>query len=304
MKTVLFIGLGAMGGPMASNILKADYPLQVFDILDEKILPLVKIGGVAANNVFNASKDADIVITMLPATQQVVDVITGPEGILSGMRPGGIVVDMSTISPSGTDLVARECQKKSIEFIDAPVGRQVVHAVKGESLFMVGCDSEDAFDKVKPYFETMGTTIIRCGKVGSGIRMKLVNNMQIITIAEVTAEAILLSEKFGLDLSLVKEVNAGTTANNGQMQFTFPNKSFKGDIEPGFTIRLAHKDIALAMESARGLGISLPTCATAEKVYGSAKSGHFGEKDFSALLNYWCEREHIEVPGLKEQKKS
>ena len=111
-------------------------------------------------------------------------------------------------------------------------GRQVIHAIKGESLFMVGCDDEPTFLDVKPYLDAMGTTIVRCGGIGMGTRMKVVNNMQILTIAEVTAEAILLSEKLGLKLELVKQVNADTTATNGQMQFTFPTKVFSGDIAP------------------------------------------------------------------------
>ncbi len=298
MRQVSFIGLGAMGEPMAANLLKAGFPLKVFDVVQEKLKRLVELGGIRADNLSAAIRDADVVITMLPTTESVLEVVLGEGGVLQHISPKGIIMDMSTIAPTGTDHVYAECRKKNVFFIDSPVGRQVIHAIKGESLFMVGCDNEWEFNQVKPYLEAMGTKIVRSGGVGMGTRMKIVNNMQILTIAEVTAEAILLSEKLGLDLSLVKDVNAGTTATNGQMQFTFPTKVFSGDTDPGFTIELAHKDLTLAMEAAEELNIQLPSCSAAEEVYKKVKSGVFGKKDFSALLEYWCDREEIDTPRI------
>ena len=298
MKQVTFIGLGAMGAPMAENIIKAGFRLKVYDLSKERCENLISHGGMPADDLRDAGSGADIVFTMLPATQDVNSVLEGKDGILHHMMSGGIVVDMSTVSPSGTDSIAEACKKYGVRFMDAPVGRQVVHAIKGESLFMVGCDDEPTFLDVKPYLDAMGTTIVRCGGIGMGTRMKVVNNMQILTIAEVTAEAILLSEKLGLKLDLVKQVNADTTATNGQMQFTFPTKVFSGDTAPGFTIELAHKDMALAMEAANELKLQLPSCESAEGVYRRVKKSPLGKKDFSALLEYWCQLNKIETPRI------
>jgi 4-hydroxybutyrate dehydrogenase/sulfolactaldehyde 3-reductase len=164
---------------------------------------------------------------------------------------------------------------------------------------MVGCDNENAFKKVEPLLNAMGTTIIRCGKVGSGIRAKVVNNFQILSIAQITAEALTLAKKIGLDLNTFKEVNAGTTANNGQFHINFMSKVLKNDIEPGFTIDLAHKDMGLAIETANSFRVGLPVGSSVQAVYAQARSGKFAKKDFSALLDYACEIAEVSPPRIK-----
>ena len=297
---IAFIGLGAMGGPMALNILKKGTNLSVYDIEKEKMQPHIKLGAVPGNNIKDTVKDAEIVVTMLPSTENVKSVITDPDGVLSYIKPGSIILDMSTIAPTGTDEIYEICKQKDIDFIDAPVGRLVSHAISGDSLFMVGCDNEDAFKKIEPLLNAMGTTIIRCGKVGSGIRAKVVNNFQILSIAQITAEALTLAQKIGLDLNTFKEVNAGTTANNGQFHINFLSKVLKNDIEPGFTIDLAHKDMGLAIETANSFRVGLPVGSSVQAVYGQARSGKFAKKDFSALLDYACELAEVDPPRIKK----
>ncbi|MDC0531261.1 NAD(P)-dependent oxidoreductase [Alphaproteobacteria bacterium] len=295
---VAFIGLGAMGGPMAQNIIRKGTKVSVFDIENEKMDPAVKIGGTPGSDIKNTIENAEIIITMLPSTENVKSVICDNNGILSFAKPDTIILDMSTIAPTGTDEVYKLCQDKNIKFIDAPVGRLVSHATSGDSLFMVGCDDENAFKKVEPLLNAMGTTIIRCGKVGSGIRAKVVNNFQILSIAQVTAEALTLAQKIGLDLNVFKEVNAGTTANNGQFHINFLSKVLQNDIEPGFTIDLAHKDMGLAIETANSFRVGLPVGSSVQAVYGQARSGKYAKKDFSALLDYACELAEIEPPRM------
>ena len=297
---VAFIGLGAMGGPMALNIIKKETNLYIYDIDREKMRPHIGLGAVPGDNIKNTVENADIVVTMLPSTENVKSVITDPNGVLSYIKPGSIVLDMSTIAPTGTDEVNKICKEKNIDFIDAPVGRLVSHAISGDSLFMVGCDKEDAFKKVEPLLNAMGTTIIRCGKVGSGIRAKVVNNFQILSIAQITAEALTLAQKIGLDLDTFKEVNAGTTANNGQFHINFLSKVLQNDIEPGFTIDLAHKDMGLAIETANSFRVGLPVGSSVQAVYGQARSGKFAKKDFSALLDYACELAEVDPPRIKK----
>ena len=296
---VAFIGLGAMGGPMALNIIKKETNLSVFDIDKEKMNPHIELGAISGKNIKDTVENADIVVTMLPSTENVKTVITDVGGVLSNVKPGTIILEMSTIAPTGTDEIYQACKEKNINFIDAPVGRLVSHAISGDSLFMVGCNNEEAFKKVEPLLNAMGTTIIRCGKVGSGIRAKVINNFQILSIAQITAEALTLAEKIGLDLNTFKEVNAGTTANNGQFHINFMSKVLKNDIEPGFTIDLAHKDMGLAIETANSFRVGLPVGSSVQAVYAQARSGKFAKKDFSALLDYACEIAEVSPPRIK-----
>ena len=297
---VAFIGLGAMGGPMALNIIKKGTSVSVFDIETKKMKPHIKAGGTPGKSIKDTIEDAEIIVTMLPSTENVKSVITGQDGVLSFAKPNTVILDMSTIAPTGTDKVYALCKQKNIKFIDAPVGRLVSHAISGDSLFMVGCDEEDAFKKVEPLLNAMGTTIIRCGKVGSGIRAKVVNNFQILSIAQITAEALTLAQKIGLDLETFKQVNAGTTANNGQFHINFLSKVLQNDIEPGFTIDLAHKDMGLAIETANSFRVGLPVGSSVQAVYGQARSGKFAKKDFSALLDYACELAEVSPPRIKK----
>ena len=296
---VAFIGLGAMGGPMAQNIVKKGTNLSVYDIEKSKMDPLIDLGSTPGKSIKDTIQNAEVIITMLPSTDNVRSVICSAEGVLSFAKPGSIILDMSTIAPTGTDEVYDLCRQKDLDFIDAPVGRLVSHAISGDSLFMVGCDNEEAFKKVEPLLNAMGTTIIRCGKVGSGIRAKVVNNFQILSIAQITAEALTLAKKIGLDLNTFKEVNAGTTANNGQFHINFMSKVLQNDIEPGFTIDLAHKDMGLAIETANSFRVGLPVGSSVQAVYAQARSGKFAKKDFSALLDYACEIAEVSPPRIK-----
>ena len=299
-ENIAFIGLGAMGGPMAQNIIRKGTKVSVYDIDKTKMDPIIEVGGTPGRNIKETIENADIIITMLPSTENVKSVMTDNDGVLSFVKPNAIILDMSTIAPTGTDEIYRLCKESNLQFIDAPVGRLVSHAISGDSLFMVGCDNEEAFKKIEPLLNAMGTTIIRCGKVGSGIRAKVVNNFQILSIAQITAEALTLAQKIGLDLDVFKEVNAGTTANNGQFHINFLSKVLKNDIEPGFTIDLAHKDIGLAIETANSFRVGLPVGSAVQAVYGQARSGKFAKKDFSALLDYACELAEIDPPRVKK----
>ena len=289
-----------MGGPMAQNIIRKGTKVSVYDIDKTKMDPVIEVGVTPGRNIKETIEKADIIITMLPSTENVKSVMTDNDGVLSFVKPNAIILDMSTIAPTGTDEIYRLCKESNLQFIDAPVGRLVSHAISGDSLFMVGCDNEEAFNKIEPLLNAMGTTIIRCGKVGSGIRAKVVNNFQILSIAQITAEALTLAQKIGLDLDVFKEVNAGTTANNGQLHINFLSKVLKNDIEPGFTIDLAHKDMGLAIETANSFRLGLPVGSAVQAVYGQARSGKFAKKDFSALLDYACELAEIDPPRIKK----
>ena len=154
--------------------------------------------------------------------------------MLANAQPGTLIMDMSTVDPRHTDRLAKEAAAKGFQFVDAPVGRLASHADRGESLFMVGASEAD-FARVKPLLEAMGNTIYHCGGVGTGTRTKLVNNYLAVSSCQLNAEALALSQRFGLDLERTLDVLYGTTAFNGQLKINWPNKVLKDDTEPGFT---------------------------------------------------------------------
>lgn len=292
-----FIGLGAMGLPMASNLQRKGFELTAYDIDAAKVEALAALGAKPAASVAEACRDAEIVVTMLPATPHVEAVVLGADGVLANIRPTAVLMDMSTIDANGTDRIARACAEKNIGFADCPVGRLVMHAERGESLFMVGAE-DDVFARIEPLLNAMGTAIHRCGKPGMGSRMKLINNFLLLTVAEVCAEALALGTKLGLDVETMRDVTAATTAQNGQLHTLMVNKVLKGDVTPGFTIDLAFKDMTLAMTAAAEQRIGLPVGAAAHAVYGGARATEYASKDYSALLDYACERAGVTPPRL------
>jgi len=297
MDTVGFIGLGNMGRPMASNLVRKGTPLVVFDIEPDPMRALQALGARVAAGVADVAAATDVVFTMLPTSSTVEDVVAGPGGLLSALRPGAVVVDMSTIDPLVTDRLAAAAAGLGIGFVDAPVGRLASHAERGESLFMVGAD-EATFARVKPLFESMGTTIHHCGGVGSGMRTKLVNNYLAIISCQLNAEAIALSQRFGLTLEKTLDVIHGTTATNGQLKIAWPLKVLKGDVAPGFTIDLAHKDLTLIVEAANAAQVPVPVAAVAREAFSVARSRGHGAKDFSAMVDVLCEYAGIDQPRL------
>jgi 4-hydroxybutyrate dehydrogenase/sulfolactaldehyde 3-reductase len=196
-----------------------------------------------------------------------------------------------------TDRVAAEASRKGIEFVDAPVGRLASHAARGESLFMVGADAA-TFTRVKPLLDAMGTTVHHCGGVGTGIRTKLVNNYLSIVSCAFNAEAIALSQKFGLSLENTLDVIHGTTATNGQLKLAWATKVFKGDTEPGFSIDLAHKDLTLIVNAANALNVPMPIGAIARESFNAARTQGYGAKDFSAMGDVQSELARVTRPRL------
>jgi 4-hydroxybutyrate dehydrogenase/sulfolactaldehyde 3-reductase len=292
-----FIGLGAMGLPMSSNLQRKGFELTVFDLDAAKMDEVAALGARKAASAAEASRGQDIVFTVLPATQHVEAVVLGADGVLANIDANAVLVDMSTIDAKGTDRVAEACKTKGIAFVDAPIGRLASHAQRGESLFMVGAE-DDVFARVEPALNAMGTSIYRCGKPGMGSRMKLINNFMLLTITQVVSEAVTLGTKLGLDIDIMKQVTGGTTATNGQFQVAMAGKAMAGDIEPGFTIDLAFKDMTLAINAAAEQRVGLPVGSAAHAVYGGARGTPLASKDFSALLNLACEHAGIEVPRL------
>ena len=293
-----FIGLGAMGQPMAANLVRKGHDLIVHDIAQDRTPPLRDLGATVAGSVAEVAERAGVVVTMVPDSPQVEEIVFGPGGILKSGKTGQLVMDMSTIAPETTDRVAGALQKAGRAFVDAPVGRLVTNAEAGTSLFMVGASDAD-LERVRPLLEAMGDTILHCGGPGAGIRSKLVNNFLVMGINQINAEALALAQGFGLDLATTLEVVGGTTAANGQLSINWPNKVLKGDLAPGFRITLAHKDVSLAVEAARGLDLPLYAGAVVRESLAMAKAtGDYADRDFSGIADAVCRLGNLPPPRL------
>jgi 4-hydroxybutyrate dehydrogenase/sulfolactaldehyde 3-reductase len=286
-----FIGLGRMGRPMAKNLVKKGFRVLAYDV-DPKALEEFST---APLNELAAS--SEIIVTMLPNSRVVQEVV---RSILPAVTHGALIMDMSTVAPETTDLLAEEAAALGIAYVDAPVGRLASHADRGESLFMVGASARD-FERVKPLLEAMGTTIHHCGDVGAGTRTKLVNNYLAIVSCQTNAEALALSQRFGLSLEKTLEVLYGTTAINGQVKIAWPSKVLAGDVTPGFTVDLAHKDLTLIVESANAAGVPMPIGAAAREAFSTARARGFGMKDFSVMVDALCDLAGIQKPRLGAQ---
>ena len=297
MSKVGFIGLGRMGKPMAANLCKKGFELVVLDINDRAVNALVSCGATAGASVAQIARDCSVIITMLPTAVEVEQVACGPDGIFAHASRGSILLDMSTIDPLATDRLQAAALQRGLSVVDAPVGRLAEHADRGESLFMVGASDVD-FERVKPLLEAMGTTVHHCGVVGTGGRTKLVNNYIAITLCQVNAEALALSQRFGLDITKTLQVLYGTSATNGQLRINFPNKVLAGDTTPGFTIDLAHKDMSLVLGAAHASKVPMPVAAAVFESFSLARAGEYGQSDFSGIADVICDLARIERPRV------
>src|SRR5215813_12425961 len=297
MDKIGFIGLGRMGRPMASNLRKKGFEMVVYDVSPEPVRVLESLGARAANGAAGVGQASDVVITMLPSSAEVEATMLSADGVLANGRPGQIIMDMSTVEPETTDRLASAAAARGLSVVDAPVGRLAAHADRGESLFMVGASEAD-FRRVLPLLQAMGTTIHHCGKVGTGIRTKLVNNYLAIVSCQLNAEALALSQRFGLDLPKTLEVLYGTTATNGQLRVNWPNKVLAGDTTPGFTVDLAHKDLSIILAASQAAKVPLPIAAIAREMFTTARARGYGAADFSAMADAFCEITGVEPPRL------
>ena len=292
-----FIGLGRMGRPMASNLCRKGFRLLVNDVNPAAMEELAQLQAKPCATVAELTGDSDVVVTMLPDSRVVRDVLTTADGVFAHAKPGTTILDMSTVDPDTTDAMADEARARGLSFVDAPVGRLASHADRGESLFMVGAEPAD-FARVKPLLEAMGSTIFHCGPPGAGTRTKLVNNFLAVSSCQMNAEALSLSQRLGLDLERTLDVLYGTTAVNGQLKIAWPTKVLVDDTEPGFTIDLAHKDLTLIVDAANAARVPMPMAAAAREAFSAARARGFGGRDFSAMVDVACDAAGIAKPRL------
>jgi 4-hydroxybutyrate dehydrogenase/sulfolactaldehyde 3-reductase len=295
MERIGYVGLGNMGRPMSSNLLRKGFKVTVFDTDEAKYGPVVDLGARRAGSLAELAAESEIVITMLPDSPHVESVVTGAGGLIENGRKGMLLVDTSTIFPAVTDKIARAVSSAGMSFVDAAVGRLPPQAIRGESMFMVGGTEAD-LERVRPVLEAMGNTIIHCGPVGSGIRCKLVNNFLTMVTAKANAEALTMATKVGLPFDIVWKVLTGTTASNGCLTTGWVPKVFAGDIEPGFGMALARKDLALGIRMADEAGVDTDLADLALTYYDALLDSGYANKDFSAIVKAACDAAGVATP--------
>jgi len=284
MTTIAFIGLGVMGEPMARNLLKAGHNVQAYDIRSETLEVISKEGAKTSNSPADAAIGAEFIFTMLPSGKEVSQAALDKGGFLESMSENALFIDTSTILPADTDEISKNLEIKNRRMIDAPVGRLAQNAVDGTLLFMVGGSTSD-LEKARPILNILGDKIVHCGPLGSGTRMKIVNNYQSTSLNVLTAETLTLAKATGLDIDMAIEVMNETTAGRGHMKATYPNQVLTGNIEPGFMIDLAHKDLGLALETTAKLCTPAFLGAAARQAYTIARSKGDGKKDWTAIYS-------------------
>ncbi len=288
MSSIAFIGVGNMGGPMARNLLKAGHTVRAFDLSAAMLDPVVSAGAARAGSANDAVKEADVVITMLPAGQHVRSVYLD-DGILSAARTGTLLIDSSTIDIDSARTVHAAAEKAGFEFLDAPVSGGVGGAEAGTLTFMCG-GSEAAFGRAKPVLEKMGKRIVLAGGAGAGQAAKICNNMLLAISMIGTCEAFVLAEKLGLDAQKLFEI-ASTSSGQCWSLTTYcpvpgpvPTAPSNRDYTGGFATALMLKDLKLSQAAAQSAGAPTPLGAEATQLYSLLAAKGHGGIDFSGII--------------------
>jgi 3-hydroxyisobutyrate dehydrogenase len=291
MTKVGFIGLGNMGMPMAQNLLKAAHEVTGFDLDAHATELLAANGGTSANSVADACTAAEVVITMLPAGEQVRDVYLGAGGVLASVAPATLLIDSSTIDVQTARDVAQAAQDKGLAMVDAPVSGGVTGAEAATLTFMVG-GSDDAFERARPVLEKMGKTIVHAGGPGNGQAAKICNNMILGASMIVVCEAFLLAEKLGLDPQKLFDISSKSSGQCWSMTSycpvpgPVPASPANRDYKAGFTAAMMLKDLKLAQTAARATHATTPLGAGAAAVYDRFVDSGGGSVDFSGIIRY------------------
>ena len=281
MSTVGFVGLGSIGYPMARCVMRGNYALRAYDIDPAATKRLADAGATPATSARDAAEGADFVITMVPNGPDVEEAVFGENGLAAGLAPHALYINMSTIHPDVTVSVARRLRARGLRMLDAPVGLSTKHAERGELLIMAGGEIED-LEHARPILERMGNVIRHCGPVGAGSTMKVVNNFMAGTLQALTAETLNLGQAAGLDLETAMGVLGMTAASKGFLD-VWPNSVLGGNLEPGFPLDHAVKDLGLAVDLAARRGVPVPIGAAALQWGTIGRTQGRGRQDSSCV---------------------
>jgi 3-hydroxyisobutyrate dehydrogenase len=296
METVGFIGLGNMGSGMAGNIQKADYPLVVYDLRTEISQRFVDQGARLANSPAEVARLSDVTLTSLPGPTEVEAVALGAQGILEGIKPGGIYVDLSTSRPTLIRRIEPEFRKKGAHVLDAPVSGGKTGAATRNLAVMVGGERE-IYERIKPILDAFGDKVFYAGSIGAGSVCKLVHNMIGHGIRQAIAEGLTLGVKAGVEAEALWEcVRRGAVGRMSGLHESLPRMVFRGQFDPAsFALALAYKDITLATELGREFKVPMPIANLAEQIAIQGMNRGWGDQDSSITFRLQEEAAGVEV---------
>jgi 2-hydroxy-3-oxopropionate reductase len=292
-RTIGFIGLGIMGRPMTKRLLEASYPLFVYDIVPTSVAEIVSAGATPGNSVKDVARQADVVISMLPDSPDVEAVAFGPDGVIENIRPGCTYVDMSTISPTVSQQIAKQCKARGIKVLDAPVSGGDVGAINGTLSIMAGGD-QATFDEVLEIFQVLGKRIVLVGDDAAGQVVKACNQIVVALTLEAVAEALVLGSKAGVDPAKIVEVLSGGLARCGVLE----NRGMRivnRDFDPGFRVRLHYKDLGIAIAAGKAYDVPLPVTAVVHEMFKQLKLMGRGELDHSGIVTLVEDMAQVQV---------
>lgn len=293
MERIGFIGLGIMGKPMARNLLKAGYPLTVYNRSDGPVEALVAEGAVAAASPQDVAADADIVVTIVTDTPDVQQVLLGESGAIHAITQDHIVIDMSTISPTATREMAHIIREKGASMLDAPVSGGEGGAIAATLSIMVGGE-EAVFNRCLPVFETLGKNIVHVGQSGAGQLTKLCNQIAVAVTNLAMSEALIFGAKSGLDLKKMQHAIQGGAAGSWQLSNLAP-RVLERDFAPGFMVKLQQKDLRLVLQEADRLKLSLPATSLVHHLFHALESRGGGDEGTQALVKVLEQLGGVEV---------
>ena len=280
-----FIGLGIMGKPMVKNIIKGGYTDVLVNGRHQDVLDEMEACGAKSATYEEIGRQCDVVMTMLPNSPQVKEVMLGENGVAAYMREGSIFIDMSSINPVASKEIAAVLAQKNIDMLDAPVSGGEPKAMDGTLSFMVG-GKEELVEVYRPLLETMGSSVVRCGEVGAGNTTKLANQIIVACNIQALSEALTLVQKAGVDPELVFQAIRGGLAGSTVMDAKAP-MMIAGNDKPGFKIDLHIKDLNNALDCAHTVGAPLPMTAEVQEIMQWMHNHEGGQKDHSAIVQYY-----------------
>ncbi len=288
-----FIGLGIMGKPMAGNLLRAGYHLMVFNRSQEAVQELVFAGAEAASSPREVGAKCGVIVTMLPNSPHVKEVVLGPNGILEGAKPGTVIVDMSSISPVTTREIAAKAAEKGVEMLDAPVSGGEPKAIDGTLSIMVG-GKQEIFDRCFELLSTLGTSVVHCGDIGAGNVTKLANQIIVALNIAAMSEALVLGAKAGVAPETIYRAIRGGLAGSMVLDAKAP-MVLNGNFKPGFRIELHLKDLTNALETGHEVGVPLPLTSQVMEIMQALKVDGRADHDHGGIIQFYEKLAHFEA---------
>ena len=299
MAEIAFFGLGAMGTPIATNLIEAGNSLSVYDISAAACERLAQVGARVGTTPADTARGCDILITLLPTSLEVRETLLGPRGALSAAGPNTVFIDMTTGSLTDFMQLHADITRLGMTLIDSPIARGPDYAAARQVLFLVGGEATQ-IDRIRPVLAPVCEEVIHCGPAGSALTTKIINNYLASVSVVANAEALALASAAGLDRDFLRRLFKRTVAGRGSLETVYPGKALAGDFMPGFSARLARKDLLLAQELGDAYGVPLTTGTAAREMFNLQERSGRIDQDWTALLDV-LERRSIDKHGQSGQ---